>query len=96
MAKATISFKADSRVKETAIRTCQSLGMDLSTALNIFLNKFNVTGGFPFPVVVHFNEETTDAFKEADEIASGIRQAKRYGSVEEMVADILEDKDEEI
>ncbi len=91
-----ITFKTDPETKGLAAETCRALGMDLSTAMNVLLRRFVAEGGFPFLVKTGFDAETLLAFREADEIASGKKTAKRFSSVQDLVADIMEDPDEEI
>ena len=61
MPKCTISFKTDIETKEQAIKTCREIGMDISTAMNIFLRKFVNEGGMPFVVKVNSDKGAVPA-----------------------------------
>lgn len=44
----TINIRIEEMVKSEAGRTLASLGMDMSTAIKIFLNQVIIEGGLPF------------------------------------------------
>jgi len=46
-----VQIRIDTKLKNEAEKTLNKLGLDLPTAFRIFLNKINITGGIPFPVV---------------------------------------------
>ena len=46
--EATISFRTDPRVKRQAKELFESMGLDLSTALNMFLRQSLFDNGMPF------------------------------------------------
>lgn len=55
----TISIELDSVLKQQAEELFTSLGMDLSTAINLFLKKCVEVGGIPFMITTNIpNEET--------------------------------------
>lgn len=47
---ATLNTKVSEDEKRMFSRTAESLGMNASTALKVFVKKFNECGGFPFDV----------------------------------------------
>ena len=47
---ATVSFRTDPKVKEEAKALYESMGMDLSTALNVFLRQSIRDNGMPFKI----------------------------------------------
>lgn len=49
---ATISARVDDATKIDAEKIADRLGIQLSTAINVFLKRFVAEGGFPFSVVV--------------------------------------------
>ena len=64
-ANATIAIRTDKKVKEQAQKLCSDLGMDLSTAINMFLRQVIIYQGIPFSIrKEEFNEETLEAIKE--------------------------------
>lgn len=46
----TIQIRTDKKTKDAAKKLAESLGMNLSTTVNIFLKHFVVYGGLPFEV----------------------------------------------
>lgn len=49
---ATVSARIDSEIKKQAEEISNKLGISLSTAISIFLNKYIAHQGFPFELVV--------------------------------------------
>ncbi|WP_173455978.1 type II toxin-antitoxin system RelB/DinJ family antitoxin [Parafannyhessea umbonata] len=47
---ATLNTKVDPKDKALFSKTAEALGMNASTALKVFVLKFNECGGFPFDV----------------------------------------------
>lgn len=64
-----ITFRTSKETKAEAQRICAELGMDMSTALNVFLKKMVRVRSIPFEVTAEeeFNEETKAVIKEAME-----------------------------
>ena len=67
----------DSDIKKQSESLYNALGLNLTTAINVFLRKSIQAGGFPFDVRFTCNDETLQAIKEAyvihDEIKNGYR-----------------------
>ena len=79
---ANINIRVDDDVKAQAQELFGSLGMDMSTAMNIFLRQSIAFGGIPFVVQQpRFNAETERAIREARQ---GIGLSKAYGTVAEL------------
>ena len=74
---ATINIRVDENVKNQATALFESLGLDMTTALNIFLRQSINCGGIPFAIkkprwVVSSEEDIYMKLKEAeDEIKNG-------------------------
>lgn len=47
---ATISTRVDDELKTKATAIADSIGIPLSSAINVFLKRFVAENGFPFPV----------------------------------------------
>lgn len=68
MKSATINIRVPEDVKEEAKSTYEQLGIDISTAINVFLRKSIEYGGFPFDVRSDRpNKETLEAIEESFE-----------------------------
>lgn len=46
----TISIRTDSEVKEAANEIFKKIGLDMSTAVNIFLRQVVISNGIPFSI----------------------------------------------
>ena len=82
-AQAQIRLNAD--IKKEATALFRTLGLDLSSAINIFLRQSIMRGGLPFSVELpSYNRETLLAMAEAKAIAKGTIKAKKYQSAAEL------------
>ena len=91
MAAATtnISIRMDSDLKARADAFFGELGMNLSTAFNVFVRQSLREGRIPFEISLHEepNEETIAAMLEAERIAKD-PSIKHYSDVEEALRDL--------
>lgn len=83
---ATISIRVDDTLKKDAQELYKDLGVDLSTAITMFLKKSVQTQGIPF-TVSRYNPATMRAFYEAE---NGLTQS--FSSVDALFED-LNDED---
>lgn len=89
--KAVVQVRIDETVKSQAVAVLNNLGMDTSTAINVFFRQVIAENGLPFqPKQAKFNTETLAAIKESDEMAKN-RTGKRYTSVDDLFKDALGD-----
>ncbi len=83
-------------VKEEANKIFNNLGLNMSTAINMFLKRTISERGIPFEVKETNNKpskELLEALQEGEDILNGKIKTKGYHNVEEMFKDILnEDK----
>lgn len=62
----TISVRTDEKVKTQASTLLADMGLDMSTAVNMFLRQVIVCKGIPFVVTVEEpNKETKEALRDA-------------------------------
>lgn len=77
------SVRMDSDIKKQCEAMYSELGINLTTAINVFLRQSLRVGGFPFDVRIEKpNKETIAAMLEAERIAHD-SSVKRYSDVEE-------------
>lgn len=90
MAKtANINLRIDPIKKEQVESLFSSFGISVTDAINVFLNKSLMEGGFPFEIKQpRYNKETELAIEEARLISQGIIKTKTYSSSDELFADI--------
>jgi DNA-damage-inducible protein J len=82
------SVRMDRDIKKQCEALYGELGMNLTTAINVFLRQSLRSGGFPFDVVLNTpNAVTIAALQEAERIAHD-PNAKRYSDVEEALREL--------
>ena len=82
-------IRIDKNIKEQANALFSNLGLDMSSAVNIFLRQCILRGGLPFSVEVpRYNRETELAMIEARDIMSGKMDARRYYSAKELFEEL--------
>ncbi len=83
-----ISIRMDSDLKAQADALFGELGMNLSTAFNIFVRQSLREGGIPFEIKLEKpNKETAAAMLEAERIAKD-PSVKHYTDLDELFADL--------
>lgn len=86
---ANINLRIEPEVKAKADDVFSSLGLSVTDAINVFLHASIMEGGFPFqPKQPQYNRETRIAIEEARDIMAGKVDAKRYGSLTDLLADM--------
>ncbi|MCR5694885.1 MAG: type II toxin-antitoxin system RelB/DinJ family antitoxin [Clostridia bacterium] len=84
MATTPTQIRIDSNVKKAAADLFDSLGLDMSSAVNIFLYQCVLHGGLPFAVELpKYSQKTLDAMAEAKRISSD-SSVPGYSSMEEL------------
>ena len=90
MATVNTSIKLDADTKKEAQKLFKSLGLSLSTAVNIFLKQAVREKGIPFYISsLPENSELSKALEEAKEIKKNISSYKSYSTPQSMLKDIL-------
>ncbi|HGP9605602.1 TPA: type II toxin-antitoxin system RelB/DinJ family antitoxin [Streptococcus pneumoniae] len=84
MSKMSISIRLDSEVKEQAQQVFSNLGMDMTTAINIFLRQAIQYQGLPFDVRLDENRRLLQALTDLD-------QNRNMSQSFESVSDLMED-----
>ena len=88
MATTNVSIRMDTELKAQADDLFAELGMNLSTAFNIFVRQSLREGGIPFEIRTDRpNKETIAAMLEAENIAKD-PNVKGYTDLDEMFADL--------
>ena len=84
---ATITARVDENVKKEAETLFKKMGLNMSTAMNLFLKKCILEQGIPFELKVP-NRQTLEAMQETEDILSGKIERKGYQSAEELFEDL--------
>ncbi len=90
MAKVSTNITIDAETKAKAQAMLADFGMDLSTAVNIFLKQMLYEGAIPFAISREVpNKVTLAAMQEAHEMYVSPDSYKKYNNVDSMMEDIL-------
>ena len=84
MSKTSMSIRLDSEVKEQAQQVFNHLGMDMTTAINIFLRQAIQYQGLPFDVRLYENRKLLQVLTDLD-------QNRNMSQSFESVSDLMED-----
>ena len=84
-----INLNVPSDVKEEAISLFNSLGLNMSTAINMFLKKAIYERGIPFEVKQQPSKEFMEALNELYYMEKHPEDYKVYHNVDKMFEDIL-------
>lgn len=90
----TINIRTDARLKKAATKILEGMGLDMSSAVKLFLNQVVITKKIPFPIRTangYTLEEEESLRRDIEEMHEEIKagKVKMYNSVKEMHDDIL-------
>lgn len=94
----SVSFRIDSDLKAQADELFSNLGMNMTTAFNVFLRQSVREGRIPFEVTMHSpncNRETEEAIYEARAIMTGKMKTKTYSSAGALFEELDKEMDGE-
>lgn len=92
MAKVSANISIDAEVKTKAQELFSELGLDLSTAVNIFLRQAIRENAIPFTVQREIpNGDTLEAMKEAEAFKQNPQSYKRYSSFARGLKEVMDD-----
>lgn len=89
MEQTSINVRTEYSTKKQAEQIFNDLGMNMSTAINIFLRKVISSNGIPFDLTIDIpNKDTLEAIKEGKEMSKNLKKYKKYSSFSELLKDI--------
>lgn len=89
MATVNMSIRMDTELKKQAETMFADMGLNMTTAMNMFLRQVVRQGKIPFEIATDIpNAETLAAIKEMDDMLSGKIPAKKYSSTKELFEDL--------
>lgn len=92
MATTNINVRVDSALKQEAETLFNDLGLNMSSAINMFLRSAISHNGIPFEVKrVTPNAETKAALDEYEEMKKNPDKYKRYESFDEILDEVFVD-----
>ena len=90
MATVPTQVRIDKTLKKQSAELFSQLGIDMSSAVSMFLKQCVMRGGLPFEVTVpSYKQEVIEAMKEAKSLSRDLK-AKRYSSFSEALEDLGE------
>ena len=82
----TLNIRIEKKIKTKANKTLSSLGLDMSTAVKMFLSQVITENGLPFTPT---NNKTSIKAKWDKEVVHALKYGKRYTSAKALLNDIL-------
>ena len=86
MSTSNINIRVDSKVKEQAETIFNELGLNMSTAMNMFLRHSIRYGGIPFELRLDYPNEVTEAA--IDDVNNNHNVSKTFNSIEDLMDDL--------
>ena len=89
MQNKSVTIRTDKEIKDQVKSLYAALGMDLTTAVNVFFRQSLLRNGMPFEISLDVpNTVTLAAFEEGDKMIND-PAAPRYSSVERLFEDLM-------
>ena len=86
MAQTNISIRIDEGIKKQFDEFCEEIGMNMTTAINIFIKRVLREQRIPFALSISdYNKETQKAIEDAE---NGIGLSKVYNNIDELFEDL--------
>ena len=86
MATVNMSIRMDTELKKQAEAMLSDMGLNMTTAMNMFLRQVVRQGRIPFEIATDIpNAETLAAI---DDVNNNRNMSKAYGSMEELMRDL--------
>jgi DNA-damage-inducible protein J len=86
---ANVNVRIDATTKADAEAIFSELGLTPSTAINLFYKQVIRTGSIPFTIkIAKPNRKTVKALKEVEKMEKGLKKAKDFKTVEELMEDL--------
>jgi DNA-damage-inducible protein J len=82
----TLNIRIDEKIKSDSFKILSKIGLDMSSAIKVFLSQVIVEGGLPFTPTRTPKQIRAEWDKE---VAWAIKHGKRYTSGEDLMADLL-------
>ena len=88
MTTTNLNIRTDKEIKEAAEKIYSSLGLNMTTAINMFLRASIRESGIPFDLKLNVpNEVTIEAIEEGRRIAKD-KNVKAYDNIEDLRTDL--------
>lgn len=89
MSKVSTNISIDPKLKEAAMTLFSEFGLDLSTAITLFLQQSVREQKIPFEIRLEVpNKETREALAELEEMKNDKEKYKRYSSFKDILEEL--------
>ena len=89
MSTVNMSIRIDTNLKKQADAMLSDMGLNMTTAMNIFLRQVVRQGRIPFEISTDIpNAETLEAIREVDDMINGKIPAKKYANTDELFEEL--------
>ena len=90
MSSVSMNVRMDKNIKEQAQKLFSEFGLDMTTAINIFLRQSVREQKIPFEVRMNIpNKETLEALEEVRKMKLNPSKTRSYRDVDEMLRELL-------
>ena len=90
MATVNMSIRMDTELKKQAEAMLSDMGLNMTTAMNMFLRQVVRQGRIPFEIATDIpNSETIEAIKEVKAMKKNPSLGKTYTNVDDMMRELL-------
>ena len=89
MSQTTIQLRIDSKTKKEAKKTIEHIGLDLSSAVKLFLRNVVITGSIPLNLKTENGFTLAQELKLLDEVKNLKTASKGYATAEELHSAVL-------
>lgn len=80
-----LNIRMDDQLKNDARSVCERLGIDMSTAANLFFRQMVREQDMPFIITLKPNKTTMEVL---DDVAAGKNLSRKFSSVAELMEDL--------
>ncbi len=88
--KTNTNISLDSELKKEAVSLFKNFGLDLSTAITLFLSQSVREQRIPFEIKLETpNKATLDAYKEVEDMEKNPNKYKTFNTVDSLMEDLL-------
>ena len=90
MSSVSMNIRMDKSIKEQAQELFAEFGLDMTTAINMFLRQSIREHRIPFELRINIpNEDTLEAIREVQQMKKNPSLGKSYNNVDDMMKELL-------
>lgn len=86
--ESTIQIRIDTKTKNASRKVLKELGLDMSSAIKMFLKNVTITQSIPFEIKTVNGFTIVEENEMLEETKAAKKHGKRYSSVDELMKDL--------